>query len=200
MKKIVLYVFLVLAVVVAGGLVYCVGPLLTTQDGLQTVGVLLLHPTQLLKFQPNACVALRKIADNRKEYEKGIEGKFGESIIARVDGIRKHDLGNTAQVLELYYNKNGSYPVSTGVQEINKQDFVASDLANHLSEVTDVTFILYGPYDSDRSVVYWYESDGSSYELFTELQNPEDNECIQERGKCIYRIRNGEVATKKLDM
>lgn len=42
-----------------------------------------------------------------------------------------------------------------------------------------------------------YESDGNNWELWTELEDESDPECILEEGKCLYKFRNGQLTQTK---
>ncbi len=56
----------------------------------------------------------------------------------------------------------------------------------------------YRKYDTPQySGEIYYKSDGKVWELWTELEDKTDPECILEDDKCIYKFRNGQLVTAK---
>jgi len=100
------------------------------------------------------------------------------------DVMRKSNIVQIGNALEMYFLQNGSYPVSLGGTKLNDENSVVyQDLVKYVSpsNLKD---------SKDPVFFYLYKSDGKSYEITARLENIKDPECkISDDGFCIYKIR-----------
>jgi len=104
------------------------------------------------------------------------------------DAQRKADLSNVARALEMYYNDNSQYPVSTdcssqevGKMVVNKncpQETVLDWGQGFEVEINNSTIVYMKrlPQDPKSSYSYCYESSGGNYRLFSILENSHDRD------------------------
>lgn len=91
------------------------------------------------------------------------------------DTQRKSDLDSLSKALIMYYNDHGSFPLST--------DFFSSALLTGGSEnKKDIVYISQLPIDPKNvepyKYVYKVSSDNKSFNLFANLENKQDSQCI----------------------
>jgi len=119
--------------------------------------------------------------------------KVEEQLLLKRDSVKKNDLYIISKALQIYRQKNGSYPISNETEKINKSSAPTSQLYNTL-----VGEYLYAfPFDQEESKFYEYTSNGSYYEISAVLKNVTDPECVLEKDICVYRIRDGEIVSNK---
>jgi hypothetical protein len=83
---------------------------------------------------------------------------------ARRDASRRSDLDTLTAALKSYREKHGGYPQVNGVQTLCGYP---GDVGCVLKEVLDPL-----PTDPRNNQSYWYTSDGASYVLFAEMEEP----------------------------
>ncbi len=105
---------------------------------------------------------------------------FGVANKKARDGKRKGDLEQIRAALELYRTDEGSYPV-------------AITFGGTL-EVGGVTYMQEIPSDPDADYDYYYDSDGSTYDLCAALELDTTGSCTGEPscgdGTCNYMIES----------
>ncbi len=107
------------------------------------------------------------------------------------DERRAIDLVIVNNALADYYKDNNKYP-STGsaMQRMNGENILSKELA--------AKYLPSLPFDpDDPKSFYGYKSDGNYYELTAALEDQNSSVCRPEGTRCIFKIRNGELASKK---
>ncbi len=86
------------------------------------------------------------------------------------DEQRRRDLFTLAAALQQYYDENGSYPATEGVQSFCLYPFdAACDVQAVLSPL---------PKDPSEGGTYWYQSDGDTFIVYAALEGPaEESQC-----------------------
>lgn len=115
-------------------------------------------------------------------------GQYKTSQIKARDAQRKGDLDNIARALEMFYNDNDSYPLSSGDGKI----MVASSEINWGGEFNkvydsqDVVYMKTLPDDPVDDYDYCYESDanGSYFKLYAKLENTNDDDYYEPGYEC----------------
>lgn len=115
-------------------------------------------------------------------------GQYRTSQQKARDAQRKADLSNIARALEMYYNDNSQYPISTNCdsQETGKmvvnvncpQETILQWGQGFEAEINNNTIVYMKrlPQDPQSSYDYCYQSDGSYYRLFAILENAHDRD------------------------
>lgn len=111
---------------------------------------------------------------------------FSQGSVKARDGVRKSDLRQIQQALELYYEKDRQYPVGNedNCVEIDEA-FNTEKLSNYLKDV---------PKDPKRDSHYCYIGDESNYQIRAILENKEDSDiansqkqaCQTNPNECLY--------------
>ena len=117
--------------------------------------------------------------------------------ILKSDIKYKIDLEILASAIETYHEVYHSYPVVKEMEKLTKETLEQSALFNAFKdfhfprEWSPWNFYL------DPGDYYSYWSDGNTYRLTAFLKNTLDPECVTEGNKCVYKIENGKVVSKK---
>lgn len=102
-------------------------------------------------------------------------GNFVSSRQKARDSERKSDLKQMANMLEVYYNDFGKYPLSLNGKMQPAWSSVAVNWGASFAS-TNVTYMSMLPTDPSSDRFYLYESDaiGSFYRIYTSLENTAD--------------------------
>jgi hypothetical protein len=111
----------------------------------------------------------------------------------------KIDIQNLASMLRGHFEQIQSYPVAQETEKLNKTTLEQSILFQSFSGYDYCSGWIPCPwnFELDDGDYYSYWSDGKNYELTAILKNPDDPECVMEEGNCVYKVRNGEIISKK---
>lgn len=139
-------------------------------------------------------------------------GGFSSSQEKGRDARRKGDLRAVAEALEVYYNDKGEYPTSdTGQIEVNGTG--GSTLVPWGTQFSDpdaasTVYMVKLPSDPSGSQMYFYESDGVSFQLYARLENNLDRDvptssgapqvysttsCTASGTECNYGISSSDI-------
>lgn len=144
-------------------------------------------------------------------------GSFTISTTRSYDSQRKSDINQISKALESFNNDVNRYPLSDAQGNIlcyQKDGSVITNPSCSGSKLTIridgiVTSYILMPSDPDRSNKYIYESDGSTFALYTYIQNPKDKDLILDEAgnaltdpfektcgtdKCNYKITEAGLA------
>lgn len=125
-------------------------------------------------------------------------GTYNMATLRSQDTQRKNDLAQISKALESFINDIGRYPLSDGSGHILCYEKVSSSasisnpscssgkLTSRIDDV--VTSYITFPDDPIAENVYYYEADsnGSSYSLYTALQNVKDRDLILNSDGSVY--------------
>lgn len=120
-------------------------------------------------------------------------GNFQSARLKAADAKKKADLTTIAKSLEAYVNDHRSYPDETSSGEI-----ACTPACPWGSAFTDGTTI-YAAALPIPTTAYVYESDGSSYTLYTRLENDQDPAATPLAGTdcggelCNYKINSSNL-------
>lgn len=119
-------------------------------------------------------------------------GAYTISTTRSYDTQRKSDLNQLAKALESFNSDIGRYPLSdvNGKILCYQKDV---DVVTNPSCTTKLTVRIDGvvtsyitlPVDPDSSDVYFYESDGNSFSLYTAIHNSEDKDLLRDENGVI---------------
>lgn len=121
-------------------------------------------------------------------------GAYTISTTKSYDAQRKNDLNQISKALESFNTDIGHYPLSGTSGEIlcyDREGDTASDITCPGPSLTIridgvINSYMTIPADPDSSNSYIYDSDGSSYALYTYLHNAEDRDLIKdENGQAL---------------
>ena len=103
-------------------------------------------------------------------------GQYRTSQKKASDAQRKADLGNIARAIEMYYNDNGSYPVSSnGLIDVGAGGLDWGGQLIKTYDTEDVIYMKSLPVDPADNQHYCYEStDGGAFRIFAVLENEND--------------------------
>lgn len=128
-------------------------------------------------------------------------GNFMSARIKAKDITRKSDLQTIAKSLEAYVNDHRTYPLSDiNGKIICQTGNTICDWGTPLTDDKDTIYAATLP--ADVSGDYWYVSDGTSYSLYTHLENEKDPSivvfetpinCGSEDNLCNYKISSSNV-------
>lgn len=106
------------------------------------------------------------------------------------DEKRAIDLVLVANAIQKYNKDSNKYPSTEGqMQKMNGDNVLLKELvAKYLPSL---------PADPNPNAYYAYKSDGIYYELTAVLEDKNSSACKVEGSICIFKIRNGEIASKK---
>lgn len=115
-------------------------------------------------------------------------GAYTISTTRSYDTQRKSDLGQISKALESFNNDIGRYPLSDSNGAIlcyQKDGLVVTNPVCSGSKLTIridgvVNSYISVPADPDPSNKYVYESDGSTFALYTKLHNAEDKDLLRD--------------------
>ena len=112
--------------------------------------------------------------------------------ILQRDLKKKVDLYALVDGLSWYNQVQKGYPVTPNEEQITRNTIKSSQFYRAFQEAN-----IHWDHQLREGVSYGYYSDGTSYELSVTLENRDDVECTVEETSCIFRIRNGEVVSKR---
>ncbi|MGB9911055.1 MAG: type II secretion system protein [Microgenomates group bacterium] len=98
-------------------------------------------------------------------------GSFSSSQMKGRDAQRKNDLSQIQKALEMYYNDNGSYPLTNQMQTL-------LNTGGSWTAAGGSTIYMKTVPKGPKGDVYCYESDGSYYRLYAKLENVRDPKII----------------------
>jgi len=98
-------------------------------------------------------------------------GSFQSSQMKSRDAQRKSDLSQIQKALEMYYNDNGKYPLTTELQTLLNS---GSSWTGASGQTIYMKTVPKGP----RGESYCYESDGTYYKIYAKLENIRDPKII----------------------
>ena len=131
-------------------------------------------------------------------------GAITNVVIYNYDSAQKGSLGFLKTVLNAYFSKKSQYPTTENKlvlfdAENLEQTIIFKELSPVLETLTPLFPYLDWKILTPRfNARHGYRSDGKTYyELTAVLDDTSDPECVVEGNFCIYRIRNGEVVSKK---
>jgi type II secretion system protein G len=129
------------------------------------------------------------------------------------DAQRKSDLKQIANALETYYNDYGVYPDGVASAYVVEGCGVAGAEAcvwgQEWKDDNNTIYMAKLPADPKSNLTYYYESDGSSYELYARLENildpdvpvvsgsPGNYNISCGEGKCNYGISSSNITLQK---
>jgi prepilin-type N-terminal cleavage/methylation domain-containing protein len=126
-------------------------------------------------------------------------GNFQSTRIKANDVKRKSDLATIAKSLEAYVNDHRAYPLSDSGKIVCQDDDIC-DWGQPFTDGTSVyAAILPAPASGDSD--YVYVSTGSSYSLYTRLENENDPDidesivvsCATSNVTCNYKVSSSNV-------
>jgi len=94
-------------------------------------------------------------------------GSFQSSQMKSRDAQRKSDLSQIQKALEMYYNDNGGYPLTTELQTLLNS---GSSWTGASGQTIYMKTVPKGP----KGESYCYESDGTYYKIYAKLENTRD--------------------------
>lgn len=104
-------------------------------------------------------------------------GSYRSSQIKARDAERKNDLKQIANSLEVYFNDKGQYPANSLDNKINGCISEATcDWDDEWIDENGTTYMVALPGDSRSYLNYYYESDGTSFQIYARLENDLDND------------------------
>lgn len=121
-------------------------------------------------------------------------GSFTSSQIKSRDSKRKTDLQHIARALEVYYNDQGQYPVSSGNDGLAGQawggPFVDPDNSNTL-------YMNVLPEDPSDFAYFYESTDGSYFQLYAYLENANDGALTKDEDEevMVYTLTDCVVGT-----
>ena len=95
-------------------------------------------------------------------------GSFLNSIKSGKDAHRKTDLNSIQKALELYYQDSQAYPIPVGTSLPSTDGSLC-----HPTDCDTATYLKTLPGDVNGTA-YYYNSDGTSYQLYSCLENAND--------------------------
>ncbi len=103
-------------------------------------------------------------------------GQYRTSQRKASDAQRKADLDNIARAIEMYYNDNGSYPLSTGgLVDVGAGGLDWGDQLIKSYVTEDIIYMKSLPVDPAGNQSYCYEStSGVYFRIFAALENEND--------------------------
>lgn len=103
-------------------------------------------------------------------------GSFQSSQTKARDAQRKSDLKQIGQSLETYYNDYGQYPLSSVDHKIIGCDSgpASCEWGEEWSDDNGTIYMSLLPADSRSYLTYYYDSDGTYYQLYARLENDQD--------------------------
>lgn len=120
-------------------------------------------------------------------------GNFQSARLKAADAKKKADLTTIAKSLEAYVNDHRSYPSATSNGEIS-----CTPACPWGSAFTDGTTI-YAATLPVPTTAYVYESDGTSYTLYTRLENDQDPSAVDLPGTdCDGELCNYKLSSSNL--
>lgn len=101
-------------------------------------------------------------------------GSFQSSQRKGRDAQRKSDLKQIGIALETYYNDQDQYPTSSGANKINGCSLGSEcDWGDQFVDDNATTYMVIIPSDP-RANTYYYDSDGTFYQIYARLENELD--------------------------
>src|SRR3990167_1589898 len=99
-----------------------------------------------------------------------ISGNFLNSLKKGRDTRRKADLQNMQKALELYYEDKKAYPLTN--QIVFGNPFCETNPASSCG--TEKIYMQQLPTESTAGCTYAYQSDGTAYQLYSMIENDDD--------------------------
>ncbi|MFA6096947.1 MAG: type II secretion system protein GspG [Candidatus Paceibacterota bacterium] len=147
------------------------------------LAVILFAGKDIIYSEYSKLFSARKTETPIKEENNFIKDTYLNQPYRADDVMRKSNIAQIGNALEMFFLQNGSYPVSLGGTKLNDENSAAyQDLIKYVnsSNLKD---------SKDPEFFYLYRSDGKSYEITARLENIKDPECkISDDGFCIYKI------------
>ena len=104
-------------------------------------------------------------------------GSYRTSQVKARDAQRKNDLKQISNSLEVYFNDKGQYPLHSVNNEINGCVSEATcDWSDDWQDENGTTYMVELPADPKDYLNYYYESDGTSFQIYARLEDDLDNE------------------------
>jgi len=103
-------------------------------------------------------------------------GSFQSSQIKARDANRKSDLQQIGRALEAYYNDKGQYPTGVGGDIYGCSGEALCDWGEEFKDENDTIYMVVLPTDPRSAKNYYYESDGTYYQIYTKLENDLDRD------------------------
>lgn len=107
-------------------------------------------------------------------------GSFQSSQIKGRDAGRKSDLQQIGKSLEAYYNDKGQYPLGVAGDIYGCADETACTWGEEFKDENETIYMVNLPTDSRSGRRYYYESDGTYFQLYTRLENDLDRDLARD--------------------
>jgi type II secretion system protein G len=102
-------------------------------------------------------------------------GGFQTSQQKARDARRKSDLKQISLALEAYYNDKGEYPVSSGGDILGCNGEQVCTWGEVFTDENDTVYMVEIPREPKTNRRYYYDSDGTAYQLYALLENDQDS-------------------------
>lgn len=123
-------------------------------------------------------------------------GNFKSARLKAADAKKKSDLTTIAKSLEAYVNDHRSYPTSSNGKIVCESPNTICDWGDPFTDGTTT----YAAKLPEGSTAYVYQSDGTSYTLYTRLENEQDPAIISIEpavtcagADCNYKITSSNI-------
>lgn len=123
-------------------------------------------------------------------------GNFKSARLKAADAKKKSDLTTVAKSLEAYVNDHRSYPTSSNGKIVCVSPNTICDWGDPFTDGTTT----YAAKLPEGSTAYVYQSDGTSYTLYTRLENEQDPAIISIEpavtcagADCNYKITSSNI-------
>lgn len=103
-------------------------------------------------------------------------GSFLSSQKKSRDAKRKSDLKQIGIALEAYYNDKGEYPTGSGGQLLGCANETACDWDETFQDENGTIYMVTLPGDPSSNQEYYYDSDGTEYQIYARLENALDGD------------------------
>lgn len=100
-------------------------------------------------------------------------GGFRTAQMKSRDAKRKGDLKHIGEALEMYYNDHSAYPTATLGQIVNDQP-TTIPWGSRFFDDANTIYMVELPVDPKTSSTYYYDSDGTYFQLYARLENTND--------------------------
>jgi prepilin-type N-terminal cleavage/methylation domain-containing protein len=104
-------------------------------------------------------------------------GSYRTTQIKTRDSQRKNDMEQISNTVEVYYNDKGQYPLNSADNKINGCVSEATcEWGEDWSDENNTTYMVEMPADPRDYLNYYYESDGTYFQVYARLENDLDYE------------------------
>lgn len=110
---------------------------------------------------------------------------FVTAQIKSRDIKRKADLNSLSKALQMYYNDFGKFPAANLINNVGSTSLAANNYVYMMVLPTETK-------SGWSDYVYEVSSGGKSYNLFADLENREDKECLKISGDTGLYVRSGQ--------